>query len=167
MDRSTKDAKCKVCQRNCHWTKHVNYPYYIESYNDTETRTEMDLKRKYAKAVAGKTQVQGMIDTMEAQLGELDKNVMRMIRQVQESLKRLDDIALKPNPLTEVEYIDLLIENEKREASIGWLERVQYYESARKEAQIAANVKTLDTPQVQEKRITLWKRIKGWWDGHE
>ena len=32
-----------------------------------------------------------------------------LIERVRQSLKRLTEIALKPNPLTEIEYLDLLI----------------------------------------------------------
>ena len=90
-----------------------------------------------------------------------------MIHQVQTSLQRLDEIALKPNPLTEVEYIDLLIDSEKQEARIGWRDRVQYYEAAKEQARVTAEVRRMDTPsdQTQGTRRTLWKRVKGWWSG--
>ena len=39
-----------------------------------------------------------------------------MSREAKEIMQRLDEIALKPNPLSEVEYIDLLIESERQEA---------------------------------------------------
>ena len=161
-------AKCRVCPSNCHWSKHVNNPYYFKIYEETEERTQEDLKQKYAKAVAGKTQVEAMIHNMEARLAELDENVMKKIHQVRVSLKRLDEIALKPNPLTEVEYIDLLIESEKQEATAGWQERVQYYQAAREHASIARGVMEMETPTVTapvQTRTSLWKSIKGWWNG--
>ena len=88
-------------------------------YEEEEERTQEDLKQKYAKGVAGKTHVQATINNMEACLVELDESVMQIILQVRTSLQRLDGIALKPNPLTEVEYIDLLVESDKQEANIG------------------------------------------------
>ena len=160
-------AKCRVCPGQCHWKQHVNNPYYFEIYEEEEERTQEDLKRKYAKAVAGKSHVQTMIDNMEARLTELDESVMQMINQVQTSLQRLDEIALKPNPLTEVEYIDLLIDSEKLEHRIGWRDRVQYYEAAREQAIVTAEVRRVDTPSVQTQgtRRALWKKVKGWWSG--
>lgn len=42
-----------------------------------------------------------------------------MIKKAQQSLRRLDEIALKPNPLTQVDYLEILIESEKAEAKSG------------------------------------------------
>ena len=44
----------------------------------------------------------------------------------QQTLQRLDEIALKPNPLSQVEYIDLLIQCEKDEDNDGYPEHIQY-----------------------------------------
>jgi hypothetical protein len=41
------------------------------------------------------------------------------MKAIRKSLQRLGEIALRPNPLTDVEYVKLLIENEKREAKPG------------------------------------------------
>ena len=56
------------------------------------------------------------------------------------SIERLKQIALKPNHLTEVEYIDLLIESEKREARARWHERVQALEQVRKKAEFLTSL---------------------------
>ena len=60
---------------------------------------------------------------------------------VQQSLRRLDEIALKPNPLTRTEYLELLIESEKNEAKPGWKKRVEYYEEAKRQAEILSKAK--------------------------
>ncbi|XP_029930632.1 uncharacterized protein LOC115375357 [Myripristis murdjan] len=44
------------------------------------------------------------------------------------SIARLKEIALRPNPLSTPEYIDLLIEGEKSEAKEGYLARIQSLE---------------------------------------
>lgn len=53
---------------------------------------------KYETAVSGKTKVQGMIDQLEEYLVKVHTTVMEMIVKAQQSLRRLDEIALKPNP---------------------------------------------------------------------
>ena len=65
----------------------------------------------------------------------------------------MDEIALKPNPLTEVEYLELLIESEKREAKPGWKQRIQYLEEAKRHAEILSKVK--DEKESQELIRTL------------
>lgn len=66
---------------------------------------------------------------------------LNMTKQAQQSVRRLDEIALKPNPLTGVEYIDLLIESEKRSAGPGWQQRIKYYEEAKRQAEMLSKVK--------------------------
>lgn len=120
----------------------------IEYETVTETRTSDDLKKKYEKAVSGKSSVEGMIIQLEDFLQGVHSRVMSMIYQAQQSLFRLDEIALKPNPLTEVQYLDLLIESEKNEAKPGWKQRVEYYEEARRQAEILSKVK--DVPAAEK-----------------
>ena len=168
MDNGGKSsASCRICPGHCFWNKHVNNPYRFEFYDDWITQTSEDLKEKYYKAKKGKSRAESMILTLQQTLDNVDRYVMTLIREVKESLARLDEIALKPNPLTEVEYIDLLIQSEKLEAKPGWLQRIQYLESARKEASITCGLKK--TPQdalnkLKRERQSLWLSIKGWWE---
>ena len=64
-----------------------------------------------------------------------------MIKTAQQSLRRLDEIALKPDPSTQVEYLKLLIESEKMEAKPGWKQRVKYLNVAKFHAEILSKVK--------------------------
>ncbi|PFX22219.1 Stonustoxin subunit alpha [Stylophora pistillata] len=134
-------GNCTVCTVKCNWSEHRNLPYLIEFETVTETRTSDDLKKKYETAVSGKSKVQGMIAQLEDFLQDVHSRVMTMIYQAQQSLYRLDEIALKPNPLTQVQYLELLIESEKNEAKPGWRQRVEYYEEAKRQAEILSKVK--------------------------
>lgn len=162
------DGNCTVCTMHCLWSEHRNLPYLIEYENVTETRTSDDLKKKYEKAVSGKSRVEGMLVQHEEFLQDVHSLVMNMIYQTQRSLFRLDEIALKPNPLTEVQYLDLLIESEKNEAKPGWKQRVQYYEEARGQAEILSKVKDVKEAQkeIQEKPRKggdkWYRRFKFW-----
>lgn len=151
------NARCTLCPGQCHWSKHVSNGYRFEIYEEKQVRT---IKRRYNASVEGKSKVEVMIATMESHLDEIDPQVQLMIRKVQGSLKRLDEIALKPNPLTEV-YIDLLIESEKQEVRPGWNTGVKYYQVAKQHAQIAAGVKSMhmDAPQGHD---ALWQKIRSW-----
>ena len=141
------DGNCGVCTLNCNWSEHRNLPYLIEYETVTETRTSDDLKKKYETAISGKSKVQGMIAQLEDFLQDVHSRVMTMIYQAQQSLFRLDEIALKPNPLTQVQYLELLIESEKNEAKPGWKQRVEYYQEAKRQAEILSKVKDVDAAQ--------------------
>ena len=69
------------------------------------------------------------------------KKVCKDISKAQHCLERLEKIALKPNPLTELQYIDLLIKSEKNEARPGWEKRVKCYEKAREMAVLMADAR--------------------------
>lgn len=156
-------AHCTVCPGKCFWKQHVNNPYKFELYEDVETRTSHNLKERFDSAQAGKTQVESMIVNIEGELEVMQRAVLDMIRQAQRCLARLQDIALKPNPLTEVEYIDLLIEAEKREKKVGFTQRVQAFEGLREQAVILKTLKEggkkLTEAKHVKKSTTFWKKL--------
>ena len=165
MNKET--GNCRICTLSCIWSDHKNLPYLIEYETVTETRTSADLKAKYETAVSGKTKVEGMIQQLEEFLQNVHTSVLTMINRAQQSLRRLDEIALKPNPLTQVQYLELLIESEKNEAKPGWKQRVQYFEEAKRHAEILSKVKDAKAAQklIQEKvrgGATWYSRFKYW-----
>jgi len=82
-----------------------------------------------------------MMNSLEESLQKVHVQVLTKIKQAQKSIRRLDEIALKPNPLTEVDYIEVLIESEKTSANPGWKQRVKYYEEAKRQAEVLSKVK--------------------------
>lgn len=153
-------GNCDVCTMHCHWSEHKNLPYLIEYENVTETRTSDDLKKKYETAVSGKTRVEGMIVQLEDFLQDVHSRVMTMIYQAQQSLFRLDEIALKPNPLTQVQYLELLIQSEKNEAKPGWKQRTEYYEEAKRQAEFMSKVKDLNEAEREIQETA--RKGEGW-----
>ena len=134
-------AKCRICPGSCSWRDHVNNPYYFELYQDFETRTSNDLKQKFYVAMEGKNKVQGMMGQIDRFLKKVETSVMGMINEVQRASARLEKIALKPNPLTQVEHLNLLIESERQQAKPGHLQRIQFYEHAKQQALIMKEAK--------------------------
>ena len=53
---------------------------------------------------------------------------------IQRDVKKLSEIALKKDPLLQVDYLDLLIESEESQARPGWKDRVKSLMKARDEA---------------------------------
>ena len=138
MDRSTKN--CTVCPGQCYWDHHFNNPYRFELYQEKETRTSHDLKAKYDDAKTGMLDSNTLIDQLKSDLAKIQTRVENMIKQARTILKRLNEIALKPDPLNEVNYIDLLIQSEKREAKPGFKSRIQSLEKIRKNAQFMKDI---------------------------
>ena len=127
-DSGTGNARCTVCPKKCQWDQHVVAPYRFETYCRVETYTSDDLKKNLSEAIEGKSLVESMITDIEKELVELRGKVVGMVGEAKWSLERLQKIALKPNPLSEIEYIDLLIKAEKSEKSPGFAERIKEFE---------------------------------------
>ncbi|XP_034006744.1 uncharacterized protein LOC117498712 [Trematomus bernacchii] len=120
------DGNCTQCKGKCHWSKHFLQKYRWVYKEVKEKHTVKELKEKYLKASEAKGTVQEMIDRIKSKYQRLQAEVMEMMKRSVKSINRLGEIALRPNPLSTPEYIDMLIEGEKSEANSGWKERVQY-----------------------------------------
>ncbi len=153
-----RNGYCIVCPQKCHWEKHANLPYRVEYYTVKERRTHNDLKKRYDTAKTGKERVKEMVEKKETMLQNLQTTVFSLIEDVTKSIERLNNIALKPNPLTEIEYIDILIDSEKSEAKPGWKRRVKQYRKLREEA---AMLKKIPNVKMQ---ATSNSKDKSWWN---
>ncbi|CAG0884943.1 unnamed protein product [Darwinula stevensoni] len=71
--------------------------------------------------------------------------VYNLLRRAHQSLQRLDEIALKRDPLTLVNFIDLLLQNEKNEKRPGWEVKVGALRNYRAAAFWMASLKTSGT----------------------
>lgn len=153
-------AKCRVCPNKCFWRQHVNNPYYFEWYEETEIRKSEDLEKKFYRAMEEKDRVKYMMKEIDRYLQEVEADIMNMINQIQKALAHLDSLALKPNPLTQVQHLDLLIESEKQQARAGYKQRIRFYEQAKQQAII------LKKAEHGLKDIQLHSRSEGGFDKH-
>ena len=163
-DRGTQNAECGVCPQKCSWRVHKNNPYRFELYQEYETRTSKELRKRYESAMSNKEQLEGVIENMKKELDTLNMAVFRKLEQARRSIEHLQQIALKPNYLTEVEYIDLLIETEKREAKPRWLDRVKALEGVRQQAMIVSEL--MKNPKGQQQNVFNVEETaqdKSWW----
>jgi len=130
------NGKCTVCKGKCDWHRHKNMSFYYDSIMEDSVATLDDLKEKYDTAVDSKNRQETMIRNLENELGKVKADVKAMVRKVQKSLHRLDQIALKPNPLTETDHLNLLIETNKKSRLI------KFYEEAKRDAEIFKKAQT-------------------------
>lgn len=149
---------CRVCPEKCHWSSHANVPYVFEYYQAMETHTSNDLKKRYDTAKSSKLNAEAMIVENESKLNIMQVEVYMIIDQARRSIKRLEEIALKPNPLTEVDYLDLLIQSEEMEARPGWMKRVEQYKKFRKDAEMYKRMPQLSTQGLRNK--TWWQQLR-------
>ena len=81
-----------------------------------------------------------MIDSLEKENEEALREATEAIERARACLEQLEEIALKPDPLR-TDYIDLLIQDEKRYAKQGHLGRIKQLESIKQEALLLKTIK--------------------------
>uniref|UniRef100_A0A3Q2XF51 Uncharacterized LOC102303237 n=1 Tax=Haplochromis burtoni TaxID=8153 RepID=A0A3Q2XF51_HAPBU len=131
---------CTECSGKCIWNVHFNQKYKWGYKDVKEKRTIKELKEKYLKATGEKMTVQALVDKLNAEYESLQADVVKLMEKSSKCLNRLKEIALKPNPLSTPEYIDMLIEGEKSEGKPGWKRRVQSLMSMKEKAETMAKI---------------------------
>ena len=163
MRGSGESARCGVCPGTCHWRDHYNKNYRIITTKKKVTKTSSDLKSKYNSAIEGKTEVESMVANITEALEYVHDQILQRVQKTQQCLNRLDEIALKPNPLTETEYIELLIQSEEREAKDGYQDRIAFYQDALDQAKIMSGAKNFNVEEsIKTKKVEKEKGSKGW-----
>ncbi|XP_070829786.1 uncharacterized protein [Chaetodon trifascialis] len=141
-----KDGKCTQCPGECPWSVHHNQKYRWDYQDVTEKRTKNDLKEKYLKATEEKMSVETLIEKMQEEYNQKEVGVKELIKKSVECLNKLKEIALKPDPLSTPEYIDMIIEGEKHEGKRGWQQRVQYLMKMKGKAECLDRVSKGENP---------------------
>ncbi|XP_071788748.1 uncharacterized protein [Asterias amurensis] len=136
-----RDGVCTACPGKCEWDVHFNQQYKFEFYEDEEEKTYKEIEARFKDASGKKLTVQQVIKKHQESLVKVRKVVFALIAEVHKSVTRLEEIALNPNPLWTVEYVDILIESERQSGKPGWQDRVHGLEYVRKEADIIGKVK--------------------------
>ncbi|XP_045178579.2 uncharacterized protein LOC123538489 [Mercenaria mercenaria] len=139
------DGNCKICPDNCHWQKHANTPYIFEYVNVKVKKTYADMQKKYKEATGKLLSQEEIVEKLGEELGDLLDDIEDMMVIIKSCTERLEEIALRPNPLTMTEHIDLMIENEKLEKKDGFLQRINVLNEFRKRAQISTEFEQFKT----------------------
>ena len=169
-----KQSGCKVCPGKCRWECHSSSSYRFEDYEEEEERTLDDLLRKFETVKSDKDAVKVTVEKIRQKVEDLQAKVYEMICEAQQILARLDEIALKPNPLTALDYIDLMIESEKQECKPGYRKRLECLQEARHNAEVIHQIKSEDSdtpqhirnfqnPQFARVQPTLTHKAR-WWE---
>ncbi|KAH3806732.1 hypothetical protein DPMN_135056 [Dreissena polymorpha] len=132
-----KDGYCKICPDKCFWQKHENAKYIFIIKQVKETKTFADKKRKYEEAT-------GMMLTHEKVIEQIGKELDKMVDVIEDMLmtvkncnERLNEIDLRPNKLSMIQHIDLMIKNEEMQRKTGYLERIVVLKHFQERAEIS------------------------------
>jgi hypothetical protein len=129
------NGSCRECPNRCHWSRHVNDQYRMDT-EYVEVEKEYDSKKTlYQKAVQGQTNVEALISQLQGEFHSTQDIVLSFVAEMQRGIQRLSEIALKKDPLRQVDYLDLLIQSEEMQAKPGFIERVRSLQETRNRAE--------------------------------
>ncbi|XP_063873078.1 uncharacterized protein LOC135107310 [Scylla paramamosain] len=129
------DGYCRVCPNKCIWSVHKNFPYKYELEIKKVKKTVDELRQRYEEASKKKLSTENLIEEVNEEFNALKVKVLGITHSVRMALQRLQEIALRPNPMTTVQYLDVLMENEKCQGLPGWQARLEQLIIVRKEAE--------------------------------
>ncbi|XP_060788221.1 uncharacterized protein LOC132893282 [Neoarius graeffei] len=134
------NGSCTVCPGKCIWNVHHNMPYRFETEKVKERRTYANLKKQYQEALGKNMSIEKIIKQLRKEYEYVQVQVLELSEKLAKSLARLKEIALRPDPLSTPDYIELLIESEKQTAKEGYLKRIAELEEIKKGAVILQKV---------------------------
>ncbi|MBN3293057.1 STXA protein, partial [Polypterus senegalus] len=148
-----KNEVCTICPGKCEWNIHSNQQHRFIYETKKVKKTYDELKKKYEQAQGELMTTEQVLERLQHELENVINLANKLITECHESIKRLEEIALRPNPLSSPEYIELLIQAEEREAKPGWMERIKSLQEVKKKAIIIANLSRNEKlpPSVQTK----------------
>ncbi|XP_032903597.1 uncharacterized protein LOC116990166 [Amblyraja radiata] len=137
MDSS---GNCTVCPLKCDWADHKRQFSRVICKTKKEMRTYSELKERYEKAHGVKMTQQKVKESLVREYDAVHDKVMELIQQLSRSHKRLNEIALRPNPLSTPAYIDLMILDEKNYANPGYMGRIEALTTVKNMAELQEKV---------------------------
>ncbi|KAK5920128.1 hypothetical protein CgunFtcFv8_023968 [Champsocephalus gunnari] len=112
----------------------------LEAIRETTEQLRLHEAEKSRNKELNKRTVQEVIDQLNDEYQRLQDEVKEIMERSVKCLNRLGEIALRPNPLSTPNYIDLLIEREKAETKPGWKQRVEHLMEVRGQAELMAKI---------------------------
>ena len=133
---------CHVCPERCIWNIHFNQPYRWEYVTVKKTVSSDQIKEKYGKLKAEKLTVEQTVQCLEKDLQDIENKVLENVETVASCIRELERIALRQDPLTTTQHIDLMIAAEQQEKKPGFKERVESLRKLRQKADITDRIRT-------------------------
>lgn len=139
-----KNGKCKICFGKCIWSDHKNTPYIYRYSLEMVKKTYTEMKQKYEEARGSTLTYETCIEELSYDVDYLFENVKVMMEEMKRCKSRLKEIALRPDPLTVVEHIELMIEAEETERQPGFRRRIRMLHEFKRMALIDKQIHNFD-----------------------
>ena len=139
-----RNGYCKVCIGKCIWSDHKNTPYIFRYTLEKVKKTYTEMKQKYEQARGNRLTHETYIEELTYDVDYLFENVKLMMAEMTRCKRRLKEIALRPDPLSAVEHIDLMIHAEQTERQPGYKRRINMLNRFRHMALVDKHISDFD-----------------------
>ena len=147
---------CNVCQCGYGEHHHTQYKYVLS--RTTVTKTKDDVKKEYDAATGKLLTESQTLKKAEDDLNRMQKHIIHLTNSAKLAIEELNKIALKPNPMSTEDYIDIMITQEQAEKKEGWKDRFQQLHEVRK---LTETIQEISEPNPEKKgvfqKIVEWK----------
>jgi hypothetical protein len=148
-----REANCKICPGNCSSKYHENEQQRWIYKQVEETQTLEDIRKKYEKAKGKKMDAEELVAALKWEVNILKKEIVKAIDEIKNLHNKLKKNALHGNPLTTPEYIRMLIDNERKEHTDGFAERIKSLEELLPLAKLTDDI--VDDPDRFQKQLKV------------
>lgn len=131
MDDTRKN--CKICPSKCVWIVHRNNGFKWSYRTEKVSMSLQEIQQR--SGATGPVSVNQILATLQDQYNKNQRSVLKKTEEARNHINRLKEIALKPDPLSTTDYIELLILNEERNQESGWERRVEHLDFIKRRMQ--------------------------------
>ena len=130
------------------------------------TKTARGLKQKYLDANSNKSAEEQIMVATVAELAKVEHSLNGCLSSVRACLNELNQIALRPNTLSQDDYIDKLIASEEQERNFGFKTRVDALKEMKGKQEMLSKMSVEDYVTACVKKNETAKKIKRYTDAN-
>ena len=140
MDQTKYPPSCRKCPGRCQWDLHRVRPYKLRCHEKIIEVTYHPAKEHHDRALKQKLIIEQAIKEVQSELEAVKNQIESNLFEITVSIETLNRIALRNNHLSQIDYLDFLIQSEKHRARPGWKERVGCLEAYLEHAKILHDI---------------------------
>lgn len=118
-------GKCKVCPGKCSWQDHIKEKVVYIRTPKKVLKKYSDLKKEYEEGLVIPITSEELEMKIQSELTKAEENGQKLLEASYKCVARLEEIALRPNPMTAEQYLDILIKRERKTDRIEKFEKMK------------------------------------------
>ncbi|KAL7376895.1 hypothetical protein ABVT39_018091 [Epinephelus coioides] len=120
-----KKLYCTVCTGKCPVSDHVKVTWKYVSKTRKVQMTKQDMKEKYEKGKAGCEESTSLLETLQKNIEELEKEKDQWLEEAFQHVESLEQLALNVKSLSTLVHLDFLIEKMKEKGDTEKVTRLE------------------------------------------